>query len=135
MKKRLYIDANAVLDFLAMRELFWVPMAKIVSLAEKKELAIVVSPISFASVSYLLSKVESHYRILGKLRNFRIVCEVSEINGQTMDKALKSKFADFEDALQYYWLKNQIAITRNGKDFKESSLPIMTAAEYLKSII
>jgi len=49
-------------------------------------------------------------------------------------KGLNSKFADFEDSLQYFSaLKSEcnLIITRNSKDFKESYLSVMTAEEYL----
>ena len=137
MMQRLYFDTNVMLDFFMMRELFWMPIARIVSFAEKKKVTVVVSPISFATVSYLLEKIESQNRVLEKLRNFRILCEVSSTNGQTIDKALNSEFSDFEDALQYFCAiesKCDIIITRNGKDFKESILPVMNANEYLKSL-
>ena len=44
---------------------------------------------------------------------------------------------DFEDAMQYYTAvkaKADVIITRNGKDFAASKLPVMTAAEYLATI-
>jgi hypothetical protein len=51
-------------------------------------------------------------------------------------KALNSNFKDFEDALQNFTaeLNGQIdlIITRNTKDFKNSSLGIMTPENYLK---
>ena len=48
-----------------------------------------------------------------------------------------SQFKDFEDAMQYYSAlkaKADIIITRNGKDFTASQIPVMTATEYLDSI-
>ena len=48
-----------------------------------------------------------------------------------------SQFNDFEDAMQYYTAvkaKADVIITRNGKDFAASKLPVMTAAEYLATI-
>ena len=45
-----------MLDFLGEREPFYEPIAKIATLAEKDELTMVVSPISFATVNYFLSK-------------------------------------------------------------------------------
>ena len=48
-----------------------------------------------------------------------------------------SQFNDFEDAMQYYTAvkaKADVIITRNGKDFAVSKLPVMTAAEYLATI-
>ena len=47
------------------------------------------------------------------------------------------EFNDFEDALQYYTAikaKADIIITRNGKDFTASKLPVMTAAEYIATL-
>ena len=52
-------------------------------------------------------------------------------------KGLASKFSDFEDALQYHCaikMACNILITRNGKGFKESDIPVMTPDEYLKSL-
>jgi hypothetical protein len=54
-----------------------------------------------------------------------------------MDLALNSEFRDFEDAIQYYTaIENDqdLIITRNQQDFKESKIPVMTAGEFIKSI-
>ena len=50
-----------------------------------------------------------------------------------------SQFKDFEDAMQYHSAMQAgteavITITRNGKDFTNSKLPVMTAGEYLTMI-
>ena len=48
-----------------------------------------------------------------------------------------SQFKDFEDAMQYYSAMQagtEAVITRNGKDFTNSKLPVMTAGEYLTMI-
>jgi hypothetical protein len=53
------------------------------------------------------------------------------------DLALNSEFRDFEDAIQYYTAieNNQdLIITRNLSDFRESKLPVMTAGEFIKYI-
>jgi len=48
-------------------------------------------------------------------------------------KLLKSEFKDFEDAIQYNCAltrsKIDFIITRNSKDFKKSTLPIMNPEE------
>jgi hypothetical protein len=48
-----------------------------------------------------------------------------------------SQFKDFEDAMQYHSAMQagiEAVITRNGKDFTNSKLPVMTAGEYLAMI-
>ncbi|NNE75915.1 MAG: PIN domain-containing protein [Pricia sp.] len=137
MNKRIFIDTNVMLDFLGEREPFYEPIAKIATLAEKEKLTMVVSPISFATVNYFLSKYESSKIAREKLRKFKILSEICAIGERTVEKALNSSIKDLEDALQYFGATGsecEIIITRNGKDFKQSLLPIMTAKEFLSSL-
>ena len=134
---RLFIDTNVMLDLLGERDPFYESIAKIATLAEKEVLTLVVSPLSFATVNYFITKFENTKIAKEKLRKFKIVCEICPLNEQTIEKGLNSSFKDFEDALQYFSATQaecDIIITRNGKDFKKSLLPIMTANEFLKSI-
>ena len=135
--KRIFIDTNVMLDFLGEREPFYESMAKIATLAEREKLTMVASPISFATVNYFLTKFEGAKIAREKLRKFKIICEICSIDEQTIEKGLNSSIKDFEDALQYFSATEsecKIIITRNGKDFKKSLLPIMTAEEFLKSL-
>lgn len=137
MSKRIFVDTNVMLDFLGERDPFYGAIAKIGTLAEKGALTLVVSPISFATVNYFLSKFENSTIAREKLRKFKILCEISSLNEQTVEKGLNSSFKDFEDALQYFSATESncdLLITRNGRDFKKSLLPIMTPDEFLKSI-
>ncbi len=126
-----------MLDFLGERKPFYDPIAKIATLAEKEKLTMVVSPISFATVNYFLAKFENTEIAKEKLRKFKIISEVCSLDEQTIEKGLNSSIKDFEDALQYFSATDsncEIIITRNGKDFKKSLLPVMTADEFLKSL-
>jgi predicted nucleic acid-binding protein len=132
---RIFLDTNVILDLLGERVPFYDSIAKVATLADQKKLAIIVSPLSFTTVNYVLNKYESSESVLNKLRKFKIICEVCEVNEETIDKALNSNFKDYEDAVQYFSALQSncsIIITRNGKDFKNSKIPIMTAGEYLK---
>lgn len=136
MKRRLFIDTNIILDLLGNRQPFYESIAKIATLADKKQVTLVVSPISFATVNYFLSKFESPKVAKEKLRKFKIISEVCKLDEYTIEKGLNSSFNDFEDALQYISAIDsncEIIITRNGKDFKKSLIPVMTADEYLNS--
>ncbi|HLS29896.1 MAG TPA: PIN domain-containing protein [Flavobacteriaceae bacterium] len=133
----MFLDTNIVLDLLGERQPFYEPIAKIATLAEKGNLTMVVSPISFATVNYFLAKFENSQIARGKLRKFRVICEICSLDEQTIEKGLNSSIKDFEDALQYFSATEsgcELIITRNAKDFKKSLLPVMTADEFLKSI-
>jgi len=138
MSKRIFIDTNVMLDFLGERKPFYESIAKIATLGEKGKLTLVVSPISFATVNYLLTKFENSKIAREKLRKFKIISEICSLDEQTIEKGLNSSFKDFEDALQYFSATEfdcELIITRNGKDFKKSLLPVMTPNEFLKSLI
>lgn len=135
---RIFLDTNVILDLLGERVPFFDSIAKVATLADQKKLTIIVSPLSFTTIDYILNKYESSESVLNKLRKFKIICEVCEVNEETIDKALNSNFKDFEDAVQYFTAIQSncsIIITRNGKDFKNSTISIMTAEEYLSSIL
>jgi len=137
MKKRLFIDTNVMLDLLGERIPYYDSIAKIATLADKGEVSLIVSALSYASVFYLLKKFESTEKVKEKLRKFKIISEVSDLDDIVIEKGLISTFSDFEDSLQYHCaLKAEcnIILTRNQKDFKASEIPVMSAEEYLKSI-
>ena len=135
---RIFLDTNVILDLLAERNPFYDSIAKLATLADTKKIILVSSPISFTTIEYVLNKYESSESVLSKLRKFKIICKVCEVNEETVEKGLNSDFNDFEDAIQYFSAIQSscsIIITRNGKDFKNSTITIMTAEEYLSSII
>ena len=136
-KDRLFLDTNVVLDLLEERPPFYESLAKIATLGDLGRVALVASSLSYATVNYVLAKIIGAYHSKDKLRKFKVISEISGVDEFIVEKGLNSAFSDFEDSLQYYCAlqaKCSIIITRNGKDFKESSLPVMTAGEYLASI-
>ena|SRR5690606_28511611 len=135
---RIFLDTNIILDLLAERTPFYDSIAKVATLADQKKLTLVASPLSFTTINYVLSKFESTESVIGKMRKFKIICEICDVNEQTIEKGLNSKFKDFEDSIQFFCAIQsncKIILTRNAKDFKESTIPTMTAEEYLSSLI
>ncbi len=135
MKDRLFLDTNIMLDFLGNRAPFYDSIAKIVTKAEKQELILVVSTLSFATASYILLKYAPPQKVIEALHKFRTLVEVSDLTSSVLDKGLTSNFIDFEDSLQYFSAVNSncnFLITRNAKDFKNSTIPVMLPDEYLK---
>jgi len=56
---RLLIDTNIVIDLLAKRKEFYAEAAELFSKADKKELTLVISSLTFANTNYVLSKQKS----------------------------------------------------------------------------
>jgi len=65
------------------------------------------------------------------------IVDVLTIEKATILQALGSEFTDFEDALQNYAAETDsnvtIIITRNIKDYKKSTLGVMTPENFLKT--
>ena len=137
MRDKLFLDTNVVIDLLGNRQPFFDSIAKIATLADKKKLDLVISALSYSTIFYILSKYEKTDLVKDKLHKLKIICGTVDLTDKIIEKGLVSNFSDFEDALQYYSALNadcKIIISRNGKDFKESDIPVMTADEYLSSL-
>jgi hypothetical protein len=70
------------------------------------------------------------------LYNLTEFITIIEINESIIKKALKSKYKDFEDAIQiitsYSIDKMDCIVTRNIKDFKDAEIPVFTPDELIK---
>src|SRR5665647_817920 len=137
--KRVLIDTDVILDFFFDRKPFSDDAAKVLSLCESREIIGFITSVIISNVYYLLRQTATHEKVIEKLTQLMTITEVLTTDKDVILKALNSHFRDFEDALQNYSaeLNGQIdiIITRNIKDFKNSSLGIMTPENYLKASI
>lgn len=135
--KKLFLDTNIILDLLAHRMPFYTEAAELFSMADKKEIKLSISSLCLADTHYILSKQNPDLEVRKILRKFKVLVNVLPLDDKIADLALNSEFRDFEDAIQYYTaIENDqdLIITRNQQDFRDSKIPIMTAGEFIKSI-
>jgi predicted nucleic acid-binding protein len=135
--KNLFLDTNIILDLLAYRMPFYTEAAKLFSLADKKKVKLSISSLCLADENYILSRQNPEMEVRNILRKFKVLVNVLPLDDKITDLALNSEFRDFEDAIQYYTaIENDqdLIITRNQQNFKESKIPVMTAGEFIKSI-
>ena len=133
--KRVLVDTNIVIDLLATRDDYYDEAAELFSLADKKELILAISSLTFANTNYVLSKQRSAKEAREILRKFKVLVEIINLDDKIIELALSDEeFLDLEDGLQYYSALNNgidAILTRNKKDFKNSKIPVLTAKEYL----
>ena len=135
--KKIFLDTNIILDFLGEREGFYEASAKIMTLADKKKIQVYTSPSSISNVFYVLTRYENSKIALEKIRKFKLLCSMSVMDDEVVEKAIHSNFKDFEDAMQYFSAlasNCNIIITRDEKDFKNAMIPVMNAESYLLSL-
>ncbi|WP_316769474.1 PIN domain-containing protein [Pedobacter frigiditerrae] len=135
--QKIFLDVNIVIDFLGERETYYKPAAKVLTLADKKKIKIYTSPTSISTTYYLLTKYENAKVALEKIRRFKLLCSISAMDDEVIEKAINSDFKDFEDAMQYFSAvasNCDLIITRNEKDFKSALIPVMNAESYLQTL-
>jgi len=136
--KSLFLDTNIVIDLLAKREPYYRSAAQLFSLADKMEIQLSVSALTFANTNYILLKEKKPEEAKLILRKLKLLVRVNSLDDRIIDLSLNdSDFKDYEDALQYYSaLENgdNIIITRNLKDYQKSRIPVLTAEQFLQQI-
>ena len=134
--KKVFLDTNVLIDYLARRGQFFGPAAQIVQLGHQHEFDLLVSAMSFATASFIL---EAHHKlpndaIVRKFAEFVQMCNISPVDSQIVDEAIASRFSDFEDAMQYYSAISEGAdaiITRNISDFSAAQIEVYEPQQFL----
>ena len=135
--KKLFVDTNIVIDLLSRRESFYEEAANLFSLADKRLIELSISSLTIANTSYILLRQMDSNRAKSILRKLRLLVKILPLDDKIIGLALNDDlFSDFEDGLQYFSAiehRQDIIITRNLKDFKNSTLPIMTAKQFIET--
>ncbi len=134
--EKVFVDTDIILDVLSKRDPFYKFAAHLFSKADKRELEIGVSSLSFSNLNYLLSKKYGVIETRKILLRFKALVSVMTVDDKIIELALGSDFKDFEDAIQYYCaIENgyKTLLTRNLKDYKKANIPIMTAESFVKN--
>ena len=136
MKKHYLVDTNVIIDMLLDREDADAACA-VFDGAERGEYTLHICALSFTTMFYSLRKILSREDRINALTQLKEALEVAAVDSYVIDMALKSGWKDFEDAVQNFSavVDPQISsiITRNTKDFKDSSLEVVDSVEFLNS--
>jgi len=132
------IDTNIILDLLAKRKPFHQDSEQIFSLGDLGTVELIVSTLSIVNTHYILKELLKKKNSRSIIRKFKVLVESIDLTDKIIELALNdNKFKDFEDGIQYYTaLEAQcsVIVTRNLKDFKNSTLPVMSPKEFLTKV-
>jgi predicted nucleic acid-binding protein len=136
--KHVFLDTNVLIDFFADRKPFSLEAAKLLNYSLRKKINIYISAVSYNNIYYILRQSCSHTETIKMLAELNEWTEIIDVSKEVIKKSIKSDFKDFEDAIQYNCAKSlakiECIVTRNTKDFKTSSLPILSPKEALSAI-
>jgi predicted nucleic acid-binding protein len=135
MEYKLFVDSDVVIDFFTDREPHANPASELFELNEQGNVKLYLSAISINNIYYIVRRFLGHKETIEAIE---LLTEMTEIVGTTKNEithALKINFSDYEDAIQYssaLTIENLDAIiTRNIKDYRNSSIAVMTPLNFL----
>jgi len=131
--RTIFLDTNIVIDFLADRKPFSLFAAKLFNFSILGKVKIYISAVSYNNIYYILRQSHASGETIKLLDELSEMTEIADVTKSVIRKSLKSDFKDFEDAIQYNCAlsltKVDFIITRDTKDFKKSTLSVMTPEE------
>lgn len=131
--KKVFVDTNILIDLLANRKPFSKFAISLFSKAERKKIKLFTSSHSIATTFYLLKRHTDDAALRHALLDLSDYVNVIAVDHDIVKKALKSKHKDFEHAIQIFCAGTidniDCIVTRNGKDFKNSEIQVVTPEE------
>ena len=131
---KVLFDTNVVLDVLLEREPFSEHAAYMMSKVERSEISGFLCATTVTTIYYLLSRFLGKEKAGKSIHSIVSLFEIASVNRVVIENALKSNFADFEDAVVSESARHagvEYIITRNVVDFKKSKIPAYTPTEFL----
>ncbi|MGF1668874.1 MAG: type II toxin-antitoxin system VapC family toxin [Balneolaceae bacterium] len=137
MVTKVLADVNICLDLLLDRKPHINFSGRIFELAEKSEITLYISGLSFDTLFYIMRPAIGGKKAIEKLQLLYSYTVVGEINASVIENALHSGWRDLEDALQYYCALQSgctYLVTRNLHDFASDSdkLQVVKPEEFIK---
>ena len=136
--KHIFMDTNVVIDFLADRQPFSLHAAKLFDLTIDGKVVIHISAVSYNNIYYILRQSSPHNATIRLLEELTEMTEIVDVTKAIIKQSLKTDFKDYEDAIQYYCALSipeiDVIVTRDTKDFKKSTLPVLTPAEAVAAL-
>lgn len=135
MKRRIFLDTNIVIDYLAKRVPFAEDALSVFSLSPLHT-QLCISSLSFTTIYYVLRKNFEREQLLDMLETLYSLVEILPTDESAIFLSIRSQFHDFEDAVQYYTAlagNVDVIVSRNSKDYINSTIPVFTPSELLKT--
>lgn len=132
---RILLDYDVVLDFLLTRQPFFIEADEIFVRLQNKEFRAYISAITPINAFYATHKEKGKDVAFSAVEDFLKLVEVAKMDKQILQNAFNLNFTDYEDAVQCAsaMAENLDAIvTRNSKDYKNSSVKVYSPSEFLQ---
>ncbi len=134
---KILIDTNVILDVLCNRRDFVDDSLKVFKYCEANQITGCISALSIPNIVYIMRKELDSEKIKEILTTLTSIFTVVDLRENDLLKAADMDFSDYEDALQSVCAaraKVNFIVTRNIKDFKNSTIPAIKPSELFDRI-
>lgn len=128
-----FLDTNVLIDFMAERQ-GYPAAAALFELATNRKLELTYFTLTVANAFYILRKQYTDIELAEAFEVQQTVVDICGVSSQDVILALKDRWTDGEDAIQYHSAlssKADVILTHNTNDFQQSSLAVMTPEDFL----
>jgi predicted nucleic acid-binding protein len=136
MDYKVFIDSDVVIDYFTDRKPHANPASELFELSEQGHIKLYLSAVSINNIYYIVRRFLGHKKTLDVVETLAEMTEIVGTTKKEIIQSLKNNFSDFEDSVQYSTAltidKLDLIITRNVKDYRNSSLAVMTPLNFLK---
>jgi len=132
---RILLDTDVNLDFVLERQPFFVEAKEIFMQLAQNKFEAYIADVTAVNIYYFGRKEKGRTETLKELEKLLRLVKICSISSTILQKAINSPITDYEDAVQHECAvaENLAAIvTRNVKDFKNSSLKVYSPTEFLR---
>lgn len=134
---KVLFDTNVVLDQLLERKPHVDSAEQLLSLVDAGRLEGLICSTTATTIHYLASRAVGAQAAMEFIRKLLSFLDVACVDREVLRSALDLGFADFENAVIHEAARQAGAtaiVTRNGKDFARSELPVFSPAELLAAV-
>jgi predicted nucleic acid-binding protein len=134
---KVLFDTNVVLDHLLEREPHADNAERLLSLVDAGKVDGVICSTTATTIHYLASKAVGRSAAMDYIRKLLAIFDVACVDREVLLGALDLGFPDFEDAVLHEAACRVGAaaiVTRNGKGFARSALPVFDPAELVAAV-
>lgn len=136
MAYKLFVDSAVVIDFFTDREPHANPASELFELNVSGGVKVYLSAVSINNIYYIVRKFLGHTKTIEVIESLAEMTEIIGTTKREIIQALKNDFKDFEDSIQYSSALTisdlDVIITRNTRDYRNSSIAVMTPLNFLK---
>ena len=135
--KHLFLDSDVLLDWLLKSEPFSSYTQTLINESIRQNFKVSTSVLIIANINFILSKRTSVSNARENIKRVVTLINILPFEADIINLALAGNFSDFEDAIQYHIADRyncDVIITRNIKDYKHSSIPVLTAEQFLRTL-